>query len=793
MKLNVNIFNELNGSFEKEFKTKKQVIIESNKVTTEDLIKEAAPQPAQSGNIAPEPVVNKTINNTEVKDEVKPTEEDKEETKEMNEDYYEEKMIDEFNLDDNWRVVVYKDDDKNCVAIYDLDEPKDKFPKGQFVSAYNISTLLKDKDRIKDGLNLDNGVPKWKLNGEEVKNLLDKIETYNEVVKEDIVSSNDSAEEKEPVNGDILESAENEEYRKVEDHGNKYFQTYKIYIGDNLVGKLEQHEKDVKNPYYVAWIPNNYDMVYSPNATWKTKNFKDEEEAIKYITTNYKKEPVNEDQTVKIPNTEEEPDYIISDVTVIDQISDGDVQSPDIDGLLTLVSESLTNKYGDWGKINVLSTNKLSENSSYALVDITTKELLEEFKNRGIRDGAIGKNLIVESTNGLVEFKVNNLNGTTTFSKKSNNPASIIEEWVESEFLSEAKAEKEKEAEITKAKNEKDTVQYYIDNRLDLKMEIANIEMFIEMGKSIKDEGFTKMIQDRMYGFVAELPHSIEITNNDDKYELEFTNADNTVEMIFGKEWVKDPTEIPGNEVIGIINESYEQFNIGEIEVVFNPDTYETLYSIPSADVKDKKINLTKVPTVDTPYDTDTIIKSYVETKFGRIPTEEEVKEDKEEETNDISTEEVTDVNTEEPNVDIEDNGELQEDELPEEPDQMDNTNTEETDVEEAQNETGTARFVKIRPKQEVNLATVRERVSEEGIPESSYIVVDTKDLLPEEWEELTNDLTREQVYLNDVKSLDRKNYSFNVIKLTSAGAGYSLLVDPLGYGYPRYIAIKED
>ena len=661
MKLNVNIFNELNGSFEKEFKTKKQVIIEGNKVTTEDLIKEAAPQPAQSGNIAPEPVVNQTTADVEVKDEVTPTEE---ENKEMNE----------------------KDDIHFYLITLKHDNGKVKLKTAASSKEQAIKSILKSENAPESAVV--------------------KIEDLGPVLKEE---------------------------------------------------KCEKSDEKV------------------------------EEKCDKANTE--EKETVNEEEIIQLPNTEPEPDYIISDVTVLNQISDGDVQAPDIDGLLTLVSESLTNKYGDWGKIKVLSSNKINENSSFALVDITTKELVEEFKNRGIRDGAIGKNLIVENAKGLVEFKVNNLSGTTIFSKKSDNPASIIEEWVESEFLSEAKAEKEKEAEVTKAKNEKDTVEYYINNRLDLKMEIANIEMFVEMSKSIKDESFTKMVQDRMYGFVAELPHSLEVTNKDDKYELEFTNADNTVEMIFGKEWVKEPTE--DNKVVGVIKESYEQFNIGEIEVVFNPDTYETLYSIPSADVKDKKINLTKVPTVETPYDTDTIIKSYVETKFGRIPTEEEAKEEPEEI-------DVTDINVdtiEEPiGTDTEDE-ELHEDKLPEEPDTNELQDTPDTtdEVEEVQNETGTARFVKIRPKQEANLADVRERVAENNTPESSYIVVDTKDLLPEEWEDLINNLNKTQSYLADVQSLDRKNYSFNVIKLTSSGAGYSLLVDPLGYGYPRYLAIKED
>ena len=625
---------------------------------------------------------------------------------------------------------------------------------------------------------------------------------------------------------------------------------------------------------------------------------------------NKAKEDLKEEDIIKINQVDTEPDYLIQDVTVLNQVGDGDVQSPDIEALLTLVdSELKENCSENWGRIKTLSS-KIDENTSYALVDISTPEILKELDSKGIKDAAIGKNLILEKVdNKLVEFKVNNLNGTTKYSKKTTNPQKVIYEWLESEFLQEAKEEKAKEAEVARVKTEKETVENYINNRLDLRMEIENIKMFIELSKEVKaEEEMKPTIQNRMYAFAAEVPHQIEVNNNDNKYELSFSTLDEVVTIVFGKEWVKEPT--PDNEVVGVIkesykavatvskpheepwevvivsnikskddpdmkqaidsfkktykdseikvedikiikesalpniskfiydldkdkgnawsaqsytkdgrgnkiiivsrngesentakdikkavekkypnlkgeitvnkkgiwfylteaadtlikesedkfkdmvmelhgyieanpqtissdlkkaiknktvddylstkagmsfeeiedfmnrysltesqkiNESYEQFNIGEIEVVFNPDTYETLYSIPSADVQDKKINLTKIPTVDTPYDTDTIIKSYIETRFGRIPSEEEKEmiddeEDSESapESPEIPQEEETpqdDININEPD--------LTEDELPDEPEENEVPTEAEPEEETPEAETGSAVFMK--------------------------------------------------------------------------------------------------
>lgn len=499
-------------------------------------------------------------------------------------------------------------------------------------------------------------------------------------------------------------------------------------------------------------------------------------------------EQINEEETVIVNgnNEEQDIDYIITDVTVLNPVGDGDVQAPDIDALLTLVDESLKADYGDWGHIKVLSS-RIDENSCFALVDISTKEIMKEFEDKGITDVAIGKNLIIESAGNLYDFKVNSLSGITKFSKKTNDALATIKEWVETEFLSEAKEEKKKAEELEKAAEQKEVTEQYINNRADLRQEIENIKMFIELSKQAKAaEEMKPSIQKRMYAFAAELPANIEV---DEKKGLKFNSRDDIVEIIFGKEWVEETRE--DNEVVGVIkeeenlNESYSQFNIGEIEVVFNPDTYECLYSIPSAEVQDKKINLTKIPSVDTPYDTDTIIKSFIETKFGVIPTEEEQKEVETTTEPEASIEEPID-DTVDTGVEIEDEP-VEEAELPEEPTEGEPEPTEE---EIPQNETGTAQFYKIRPK---NPITLEEIVTSDKEPEAtSYIVIEEKLLNDDEWNDLVSDITKPQSYLENIQSIDRKNYAFNVIKLTNSNAGYSVLVDPLGYNYPRYLAVIE-
>lgn len=549
---------------------------------------------------------------------------------------------------------------------------------------------------------------------------------------------------------------------------------------DKMIKDYYNHKYDLEELHNK--LKNHFGSV-SKASKYLTSRDQAIKKSIKEEAKSKEDKELNEDETVILPQTEIEPDYIISDVTVLNQVGDGDVQAPDIDGLLTLVDESLKAEYGDnWGHINILSS-KINENNSFALVDISTPEIIKQLAEKEIFDAAIGKNLILENKDNLVEFKVNSLNGVTRFSKVTDNPQAIIKEWIETEFLNEAKQAKVEMEEIAKAKEQKEVIEEYIAGRADLKAEIENIKMFIELAKTLKASDEMKpAIQDRMYGFVIEFPANIEVSDKG----LSFNGTDELVEIIFGKEWVKEPTEDNKIPEVAELKESYSQFNIGDIEVVFNPETYECLYSIPSAEVKDKKINLTKIPSVDTPYDTNTIIKSFVETKFGVIPSEEAIKAEKE-----VPTETLKEpLPTETTEIPVE------EAELPEEPGEVEETepilDNQPEETLESQAETGSAVFVKIRPKQVSNLRNIRERLLDGDTPTSSYIVVDTIDLSDEDWDALTSNLNTPQPWLENIKPIDRKNYSFNVIKVTNAQANYALLIDPLGYSYPRYIAIEE-
>lgn len=69
-------------------------------------------------------------------------------------------------------------------------------------------------------------------------------------------------------------------YRK--SGGTYYFTTYDVYVGDKPVGKLEHHNRGVKQEYYVAWITKNGN--YDPwKGDWETKSFDSEDEAIDWI------------------------------------------------------------------------------------------------------------------------------------------------------------------------------------------------------------------------------------------------------------------------------------------------------------------------------------------------------------------------------------------------------------------------------------------------------------------------------------------------------------------------------
>ena len=188
------------------------------------------------------------------------------------------------------------------------------------------------------------------------------------------------------------------------------------------------------------------------------------------------------------------------------------------------------------------------------------------------------------------------------------------------------------------------------------------------------------------------------------------------------------------------LKEGYEAFKIGEIEGVFNPSTGEAMYSIPSKNVTDKKINLEKIQSVETPYDTDTIIKDYIEKNYGTIST---VSDEPAEDTNPEPIEKSDDIETAEDDVEvnIDDNEELEED---------------------VQAETGSASFYKIRQRENISIDSLLDKASNgANSQESEYIVVKDLDLSDEEMNNLLSNLSKPQTFLQGTAKSGRSCTGF--------------------------------
>lgn len=501
---------------------------------------------------------------------------------------------------------------------------------------------------------------------------------------------------------------------------------------------------------------------------------------------------INEEQYVTLNDgrDNEDTDYIIQDVTELEDVTDEDVEAPSIDGLLSLVNESLSTKYGNaWGYMKAHSIAK-KESLQYAIIDIVTPSILKENKAAKMKDTAVSKTIILESipNSKLVNFKVNTLAGTTRFSQKTSNPAKVFSRWLESEYLyDEMVKDFQKKIEARQAELKDSTEAYLKENP-----ELANrINVLKAQAKLLKDakmfeEGKDDLVT-LMYGIAAEFPANTNTQTSDKTINKateiqtqDFDTIDAIVELLFGKEYVKEPSK-EEKEVAKknkkAIKESYESFKIGEIEGTFNPETMEAMYSIPADNVKDKRINLSKVPSVETPYNTETIIKDYVEKNFGLINAEEEPTTDATPEVEIQNDEEVVE--------------EAADDTLPTEPTPVE-SKPEEEPVEN-QSETGEASFFKVRQSEPVNIETLQSKLAS-GIDTqaSPYIVVEERTIPKEEMEAYLSDLSKPQSFLQNIGTIDRKNYPFNVVKLKADGIPYTLLVDPVGYDYGRYIAIVQ-
>ena len=504
---------------------------------------------------------------------------------------------------------------------------------------------------------------------------------------------------------------------------------------------------------------------------------------------------INEETYVTLNDgrNNEDIDYIIQDVTELEDVTDEDVEAPSIDGLLSLVNESLSTKYGNaWGYMKAHSIAK-KESLQYAIIDIVTPSILKENKAAKMKDTAVSKTIILESipNSKLVNFKVNTLAGTTRFSQKTNDPAKVFSRWLESEYLyDEMVKDFQKKIEARQAEL-KDSTEAYLKENPELANRINVLKAQAKLLKDAKmfDEGKDELVT-LMYGIAAEFPANTNAKTNNDKTIVKATNIqtqdfdtiDAIVELLFGKEYVKEPSKEEkeiAKENKKAIKESYESFKIGEIEGTFNPETMEAMYSIPADNVKDKRINLSKVPSVETPYNTETIIKDYVEKNFGLINAEKEPTIDTTPEVEIQNDEEIVE--------------EAADDTLPAEPNETGEiTPTEDKSVEN-QSETGEASFFKVRQSEPVDIETLQAKMNNnESTQTSSYIVVEERTIPKEEMEAYLSDLSKPQSFLQNAGTIDRKNYPFNVIKLKADGVPHTLLVDPVGYDYGRYVAIAQ-
>lgn len=661
-----------------------------------------------------------------------------------------------------------------------------------------------------------------------------------------------------------------------------------IRFVEDLTEKV-MNEEDTSFESIIAEMENaeSYEELYSAAENIANVDLKDDvikfiqqceddgdsvEEAYSIVTTDLlddKIQDLNEDAYITINDgKKEDEDYLIQDVTELKEIEDGDTEAPSIEGLLSLVNESLSNKYGTaWGYMKSKSI-AIKENLQYAIIDIVTPSILKETAENKSIDRMISKTVILESvpnSKSMVNLKINTLAGTTRFSQKTREPAKVLTRWLESEYLYDEMVKDFQDKLAARVADLKSSTESYLKQHPDLKLRIETIKA---QEKMLKDAGMLDESKEDIarlaYAIAAEFPANVKVKGNkDNEYEMEFDTIDEIVKLLFGESYVKEITKeekdlakqnkkvlkdnslkegaLPniskfiydldkdrgnawsaqsytkdgnGNKIIIVskngqsdntaediknevenkyqnlkgeitengnnvwfylqessLKEGYESFKIGEIEGVFNPSTGEAMYSIPSKNVTDKKINLEKIQSVETPYDTDTIIKDYIEKNYGTIST---VADEPAEDTNPEPIEKSDDIETAEDNVEvnIDDNEELEED---------------------VQSETGSASFYKIRQRENISINSLLDKASSgANAQESEYIVVKEIDLSDEEMNNLLSNLSAPQTFLQGIEPVDRKNYAFNVVKVKSASSPYTLLIDNVGYDYPRYISIQQ-
>lgn len=602
------------------------------------------------------------------------------------------------------------------------------------------------------------------------------------------------------------------------------------------------------------------------------------------------KDKVNEEATVFVNDTAKELDFQITDVTVLEPVADGDVLPPDMQSLLVMADQELTESEGaDWGHINILSSRAAKDGTkSNALFELRTptKTRLMSF--------------VLEGEGALKEFSVYNSMGQRKFVKKTTTPVSVMKEFI-NQFVAEDRLD-ESDKSMKEVKPDKKAIKKVIEEFLSHSMTNsllpsmyetikANIETYNKNKENSKTGDrlgptMYKKIREKINGFVSQLP-TCAMAGNHDNYKvkdgiliygeesdgLNLKDYDSIIDALFGSEWLDsevksnkeidnakektlekvnesvDDFEIKGlngnakdvtnefknaeaylgnlspikifkidkdyvvykntakdysdwvyssdskdniegwlygavqakNRIVeSVVPSPYRNITIGDIVATYNVNTGEIVYSIPAKNINDKKKNINDIEKTDIPYDTETIIRNYIETNVAQAPEVEDSEEVK------------TDVN---PNgsedVEVKDTEKV--DEADEEPDvenpAQNGNGDEEAITDETQSETGSAFFF-LKPKSVEFIQDAMRKGVSQG--KSTYVVVKTVNLPKDQFDEYCSDLQGHYSFLEDINisDTDTKNFSFNVVKVTCNDADYSVLADPVGYDYSRYAAV---
>ena len=99
---------------------------------------------------------------------------------------------------------------------------------------------------------------------------------------------------------------------------------------------------------------------------------------------------------------------------------------------------------------------------------------------------------------------------------------------------------------------------------------------------------------------------------------------------------------------------------------------------------------------------------------------------------------------------------------------------------------TGYATFVR-KP---TNLDSLSDKAKYFTEGESSYIIVKQLKVSNQEFDDICNNFSKTYDFCKEMEPLDNENYSYNVIKIVTDNKDFSLLVDPSGFDYCRYVAI---